>query len=276
MAKFVIISVGCAWIGISLCIYFYQSRLIFHPTRELTTTPTDQGLTYVDAAIPTADGELLHAWFIPHAAASASVLFLHGNGGNISDRPLTLARLHAMGLNVLMLDYRGYGQSTGVPSARGTFADARAGWNYLIEEQDVHPNSIIIYGRSLGGAVAIELASQTNPRAVIVESTFTSIAAMASDIYPYLPTRMLLRHKYPSIDTITRIKAPLFIAHSDEDDLIPRQHGQRLFQVAPEPKQFYRLVGSHNEAFAASGEAYYDALKQFVDRSHGDSVIDGR
>ncbi len=276
MAKFLIISVSCAWIGISLFVYFYQSRLIFFPRQELTATPTDQGLAYVDVAIPTTDGEVLHAWFVPHPAASASVLFLHGNGGNISDRPLTLARLHEMELNVLMLDYRGYGRSTGKPSAQGTFLDAQAGWNYLINEHNEHPDNIVVYGRSLGGAVAVELASRTNPRALIIESTFTSIADMASDIYPYLPTRMLLRHKYPSIKTIARISAPLLIAHSADDELIPPQHGQRLFEVAPEPKQFYRLVGSHNQAFIASGQMYYDTLSQFIHRAGDDSVIDDR
>lgn len=274
MAKFLMISVSCAWIGIAVFVYFYQSRLIFLPNKELTTTPTDQGLAYVDVAIPTTDGEVLHAWFVPYPTASASVLFLHGNGGNISDRLLTLARLHEMQLNVLMLDYRGYGRSTGKPSAQGTFLDAQAGWNYLINEQDEQRDNIVVYGRSLGGAVAVELASRMRPRALIIESTFTSIADMASDIYPYLPTRMLLRHKYPSIKTIVRISVPLLVAHSTDDELIPLRHGQRLFEVAPEPKQFYRLVGSHNQAFTASGQTYYDTLSQFIHGAGDDSVID--
>ncbi len=276
MAKFLIISISCAWIGVSVFVYFYQSRLIFHPTHDLSTTPIDQGLAYADVTIPTADGEMLHSWFIPHATARASVLFLHGNGGNISDRPTTLARLHEMQLNVLMLDYRGYGRSTGEPAAQGTFLDAQAGWDYLINEQNQLPDNIVIYGRSLGGAVAIELASRTHPRAVIIESTFTSTADIASDIYPYLPTRILLRHEYPSIKTIAHISAPLLIAHSADDELIPPKHGQRLFEVAPEPKQFYRLVGSHNQAFIASGQSYYDALSEFIQRSGGSSVIDDR
>ncbi|MFP6681886.1 MAG: alpha/beta hydrolase [Gammaproteobacteria bacterium] len=274
MTKFLMISISCAWIGIAVFVYFYQSRLIFLPNKELTTTPADLGLAYVDVAIPTTDGEVLHAWFVPHPTASASVLFLHGNGGNISDRLLTLARLHEMQLNVLMLDYRGYGRSTGKPSAQGTFLDAQAGWNYLINEQDEQRDNIVVYGRSLGGAVAVELASRMRPRALIIESTFTSIADMASDIYPYLPTRMLLRHKYPSIKTIVRISVPLLVAHSTDDELIPLRHGQRLFEVAPEPKQFYRLVGSHNQAFTESGQMYYNTLSQFIHGAGDDSVID--
>jgi len=274
MVKFLIISVSCAWLGVSLFIYFYQTRLIFQPSQELTSTPADQGLAYVDAAIRTRDGVMLHGWFVPHTTPSGTVLFLHGNAGNISDRPLTLARLHEMRLNVLMLDYRGYGHSRGSPSAQGTFADARAAWDYLINYQDLQPSEIIIYGRSLGGAVAIELGSHTQPRAVIIESTFTSIADMAADIYPYVPTRLLLRHKYPSIETLATINSPVFIAHSEDDELIPPSHGQRLLQLAAEPKQFYRLTGSHNQAFVESGQVYYDALRQFIDRTRSDPGID--
>ena len=265
MMKFLIISASCAWLGVMLFVYFYQACLIFQPTRELLTTPADQGLAYVDATITSADGESLHAWFVPHPEARATVLFLHGNAGNISDRPLTLTHLHAMQLNVLLLDYRGYGRSSGIPSARGTLADARAAWDYLITEQNQNDSDIVIYGRSLGGAVAIALASRTNPLAVVVESTFTSLASMASDIYPFLPTRLLLRHRYPSVQSIAEISSPVLVAHSDNDELIPPSHGQRLFQSAAAPKQFYRLNGSHNEAFIASGQPYYDAIAHFID-----------
>ena len=274
MLKFLVISVSCAWLGVALLIYFYQARLIFHPTRELTASPADQGLAYVDAAIPSADGETLHGWFVPHPQAAGSVLFLHGNAGNISDRPLTLKLLHAMNLNVLLLDYRGYGRSSGQPSALGTFADARAAWDYLIREQNQNDRDIIIYGRSLGGAVAIELASHTTPRAVIVESTFTSLADMAADVYPYLPTRLLLRHRYPTIKTITQLKVPLLIAHSDDDELIPPQHGQRLFEAATSPKQFYRLSGSHNQAFIETGQTYYEAMQRFIVATRTIGAID--
>ncbi len=274
MLKFLTISVACAWVGVSLLIYFYQARLIFHPTRELTTTPADQGLAYVDAAIGSTDGETLHGWFVPHPRAAGTVLFLHGNAGNISDRPLTLERLHAMGLNVLMLDYRGYGRSTGQPSAKGTIVDARAAWHYLIQEQNQRAKDIIIYGRSLGGAVAIELASQTSPRAVIVESTFTSLSDMAADIYPYLPTRLLLRHRYPSVTTIAKLEAPLLIVHSDDDELIPPQHGQRLFDAATPPKQFYRLTGSHNRAFIEAGDTYYETMQRFIVATQTSATID--
>ena len=156
-------------------------------------------------------------------------------------------------------------RSSGIRSARGTLADARAAWDYLITEQNQNDSDIVIYGRSLGGAVAIALASRTNPLAVVVESTFTSLASMASDIYPFLPTRLLLRHRYPSVQSIAEISSPVLVAHSDNDELIPPSHGQRLFQSAAAPKQFYRLNGSHNEAFIASGQPYDDAIAHFID-----------
>ena len=274
MGKTLIISVSCAWLSLAAWVYFYQSRLIFLPATELTATPADQGLAYEDATIQTADGERLHGWFVPHPAATGTVLFLHGNAGNISDRPLTLARLHELRLNVLMLDYRGYGSSSGRPSVPGTFADASAAWRYLTIDRGQRPSDIIIYGRSLGGAVAIELASRIQPRAVIIESSFSSLREMASEIYPYLPIRLLLRHEYPSSETIKRLTAPVLIAHSEDDELIPFHHGQRLLDNAPIAKRFYRLSGSHNQSFVQSGTPYYRALGDFIDAARVDPVID--
>jgi uncharacterized protein len=264
MVKILIISVGCAWLVLALFAYLFQHHLLFQPTRELGPTPAAQGLAYEDVTIASADGERLHAWFIPHPSAAATVLFLHGNAGNISDRPLTIARLHDLELSVLMLDYRGYGRSSGHPSERGTYADASAAWRYLIIERKQDPGDVIIYGRSLGGAIAIELASRTTPRAVIVESTFSSIADIADEIYPYLPTRLLLRYEYPSSETIKRLTAPVLIAHSEDDEMIPFGQGQLLLHNAPAPKRFYRLRGSHNQAFVQSGQSYYRAIEQFI------------
>jgi len=273
MAKFLIISVSCAWLGVVAWVYFHQSRLVFLPTSKLIATPADQGLAYEDVTIRTADSEQLHGWFVPHPTATGTVLFLHGNAGNISDRPVTLARLHELRLNVLMLDYRGYGLSSGRPSVPGTFTDASAAWRYLTIDRGKQPSDIILYGRSLGGAVAIELASRVRPRAVIIESSFSSLGAMAAEIYPYLPIRVLLRHEYPSSETIKRLTAPVFIAHSEDDELIPFHHGQRLLDNAPMPKRFYRLRGSHNQAFVQSGAPYYRALGEFIDAADGDSVL---
>ncbi len=274
MVKLLIISVSCAWLGVALLVYLLQTQLIFRPTRALHATPAALGLGFEDAYIPTADGQRLHAWFVPHTAASATVLFFHGNAGNIADRLTTVARLHELGLNVLMLEYRGYGLSSGRPSERGTYADATGAWRYLTVERQHQPSDIIIYGRPLGGAVAIELASRTAPRALIAESTFTSVADIAAEIYPYLPTRLLLRYEYPSVDHIQRVSAPILIAHSEDDELIPFRHGQRLLHSAPDPKRFYRLRGSHNEAFVRSGHAYYRFLDQFVGRAATDGSHD--
>ncbi len=264
MLKTLVISAACGWLALAAYVYFWQSRLVFHPTRELATNPGEHGYTYRDVLLDTADGVRIHAWHVSQPDAVVTVLFFHGNAGTIADRPLTLERLHELGANVLMVDYRGYGNSGGSPDERGTYADASAAWDYLTGTAGIAPGDIVIYGRSLGGAVALELATRVVPRAIIVESTFSSLADMAREHYPYLPTGLLLRFKYPSVDHIRRIRAPILIAHSGEDALIPIAQAERLVAAAPAPKQFYRLRGGHNEAFVQAGQAYYDVLGEFI------------
>jgi len=261
--KFLLLTVLGAGIAGALLLYFFQGRLLYHPSRTLHTDPGSQGLPFEDVTIETADAVRLHAWFVPHSTPVGTVLFLHGNGGNIADRPLTIAVLHGLGLAVLILDYRGYGASEGSPSERGTYADAEAAWKYLIVTRGVPPHDVIIYGRSLGGAVALELAAHNRPRAVIIESTFTSLAAIAREIYPFLPGA-LVRYKYQSIDFIKRLNAPVLVAHSEDDEMIPFAHGEALYRNAPDPKQFFRLRGKHNEAFVSAGEKYYATLGAFI------------
>lgn len=264
MLKTLVISAACGWLALAAYVYFWQARLVFHPSRQLSTNPGERGYDYRDVLLDTADGVRIHAWHVTQADASVTVLFFHGNAGTIADRPLTLARLHEFGANVLMVDYRGYGNSEGSPDELGTYADARAAWSYLTETARVAPADIVIYGRSLGGAVALELATRVVPRAIIVESTFSSLADMAREHYPYLPTGLLLRFKYPNAEQIKRVRAPILVAHSDDDALIPIAQAERLFAAAPEPKQFYRLRGGHNDAFVHAGQAYYDVLGTFI------------
>jgi fermentation-respiration switch protein FrsA (DUF1100 family) len=262
--KMIVFAAVCGCVAVLLYYYTAQGRLIYHPSGLLRSTPADHGYAYEDIALVTADAVRLHAWYIPHPQAHGSVLFLHGNAGNIADRPLTLARLHEFGFNVLMLDYRGYGRSEGKPSELGTYADARAAWDFLTAQRNIAPRDIIVYGRSLGGAVALELATSTAPRAVVVESTFTSLTAMARELYPYLPGSLLLKFKYPSIDYVKRLTAPVLVAHSEDDELIPFAHGLALYEQAVQPKHFYRMTGTHNDAFVRSGTAYYAVLADFM------------
>jgi hypothetical protein len=192
------------------------------------------------------------------------VLFFHGNAGNISHRLDSLSVFHRLGFNTLIFDYRGYGQSEGSPSEDGIYRDAEAALTYLREDRGIPLKTIVYFGRSLGGSVAAWLAARTSPGALIVESSFTSAPDMAAQLYPLLPARMLTRLRYNTLEYLTRVTCPVLIIHSAEDEIIPFQHGQRLFAAAPEPKRFLEIHGDHNMGFLNSGPRYEQGLQEFL------------
>ena len=247
-----------------LLIYALQDRLVYFPTRELEATPRTLGVEYEDVWLRTEDGVRLHGWFVATPAARATVLFFHGNGGNISHRLGRIGIFRQLGLNVLLFDYRGYGRSDGAPSEQGTYRDARAAWRYLTETRGLSPSTIILYGESLGGAVATHLAAAQAPRAVVVESSFSSMVDLGAEVYPWLPVRWISRYVYPSARNLARIHAPVLIIHSRDDEIIPFRHGQALFAAAHEPKEFLEIRGGHNEGPLASGAHYLRGLEGFL------------
>jgi len=256
----------------ALYLFIMQPRLLYYPEipgRELEATPADIGLAYEDVTLQTSDDLRLHAWFIPVQNPRATVLFCHGNAGNISHRLDSIRLLHSLGLQVLIFDYRGYGKSEGRPSEPGSYRDVDAAWHYLRQERGLADTGIIIFGRSLGAAVAADLASRTRPAAVILESAFTSVPDMAAGIYPWLPVRLLSRYRYDNLAKVARIDRPLLLVHSRQDEIIPFAHGERLFDRAREPKQFLALAGGHNDAFLTSRKAYTLGLKSFLDTHLG-------
>jgi hypothetical protein len=269
--------------GFSLMLYILQDRLVFlphMPGRELDTTPKSLGFEYEDAWIDTEDGERLHGWFVPtdDDRARGTLLFFHGNAGNISHRMESLLIFNRLGLNVLMVDYRGYGQSSGKAGERGTYADARASWDYLVKQRGIAQEDIVIFGRSLGAAVGAWLASQPDvkPAGVIIESSFSSGMDMGKRLYPVLPVRLITRIRYPVKDYVTRIQAPVLVAHSRHDEIIPFDMGQTVFEAALEPKSFLEMQGDHNAGFWISRETYVPALDEFFTRilSRGSKVKD--
>ncbi len=260
----VVASIAVGYLLVMTVILILQSKLFYYPKNDIWATPEDMGLTYENVMFSTEDDIALNGWFVPSEQAKLTVLFFHGNAGNISDRLQTLQLLNELGLNVFIFDYRGYGQSEGRPSEQGTYEDGLAAWNYLTAERGIADSSIVIMGRSLGGSIASWVSARQRPAAAVIESTFTSAADIGSDLYPWLPVRWMIKYEYNTIENLKQIQAPLFMAHSRTDQIIPFHHGQKLFEVANEPKMFVELVGLHGSAYLETGPRYREELQQFL------------
>jgi fermentation-respiration switch protein FrsA (DUF1100 family) len=265
------IMAAIAYGAVALVIFIAQPGLIYYPEtgRHIIAAPDYVGLAYQPIEISTADGETLHGWFVPAPAAKGTMLFFHGNAGNISHRMEYLLMFHRLGYNTFIFDYRGYGQSSGSPSEFGTYLDAQSAWRYLTEAKGIPPASIVLFGESLGGAVAAWLAMNEKPGALVLVSVFTSVPDMAAKIYPFLPVRLLSRFDYNTIEYLQSVTCPVFVAHSPQDDIVPFAHGLALYQAAPEPKQFLELQGGHNSGFIFMQEDWMKVLGKFIDTSLG-------
>jgi len=260
-----LITATMVYLALAALLYVSQPRMIYFPVREVSVTPKAQGLEFESVSLTTEDGVTLDGWFLPAPAARGTLLFLHGNAGNISHRLDSLEIFHRLGLSTLIIDYRGYGRSDGKPSEAGTYMDAAAAWRYLVKQRGIAPNHIVVFGRSLGGAVAVWLATRETPGALILESSFTSVPDFASEIYPWLPVRWLSRFRYDAQAGLPSVTCPVLIVHSREDDIIPIEHGRRLYRAANAPKQFLEIHGDHNTGFLVSREDYVAGLTRFLD-----------
>ena len=260
----IVIAIASAYIVFVTLLFFFQSHYVYYPERGLSDDPGTIGLDFEHVYFETTDGVKLFGWLIPNERARGVLLFCHGNAGNISHRLESIQIFHRLGLDILIFDYRGYGQSEGTPTEHGTYRDAEAAWRYLIEERQINPNEVVVFGRSLGGAVASWLAQSQTPGALILESTFTSLPDIAATVYPYVPVRLLLRFKYNTAEYLARINCPVLIVHSRDDEIMPFSHGWRLFEMAKEPKKFLEITGTHNEGFITSGRHYEDGLNTFI------------
>ena len=255
----------------------FERSLIFFPTRypdgewDPQAVTRGSGCVIEDCFFEAADGVRLHGWLCRRGAASkggeveATVLWFHGNAGNLSDRADLLLQLEThLPAQVMIIDYRGYGRSGGRPSEAGLYRDARAAWRYLVEERGVEPKKIVVFGKSLGGAVAIDLATAVEPAGLIVESSFTSVPAMAAHHFPFVP-RFLLRTRMDSLSKIRSIDCPKLFVHSRADEVVPFTLGRELYETAAEPKFFLEIEGAgHNETSLVGGSAYFKALSEFV------------
>lgn len=257
------------YLALLLFVYFSQASLLYLPdvpTRALTASPRTLGLEFEELSIRSDDGVRLHGWYVPAVPARGTLLFFHGNAGNISHRLDSIRIFHDLGLSVLIFDYRGYGQSEGVPDESGLQRDALAAWRYLVDEQRVTPARIVLFGRSLGASLAAWLATRETPGALIVESAFTSVPDMAAELYWWLPARRLARFRHATQEYIGQVASPVLVVHSPDDEIIPYRHAQAILAAAREPKTLLQLRGGHNDGFILSGADYTRGLGGFLDR----------
>ena len=242
-----------------------MGALLYFPSRTLLESPRDAGLEFEELAIDTKDGERLHGWWVSTSQSrpAGHLLFFHGNAGNIGDRVLLADLLASAGFDLLLFDYRGYGRSTGKPTERGTYLDARAAGGAMVARADCDPARVVYLGESLGAAVAAELAQSSPPRALILQSPFTSLRDVARRHYP-LP-RFLIPDAYPTLRRIRSIGAPLLVLHGDGDTIVPVSHGRKLFEAASPPKHLHVFPGlGHNDLLRA-GSRYGEVITKWID-----------
>lgn len=269
----IIIRLALAVVALVLLLRLIENRLVFYPQKIPSGTPLPSlpGFPFEECWIQTSDHVRLNGWFIAQTGnpdwAHTYLLYLHGNGGSLFGREDRLALLAEQHLRILAIDYRGYGKSEGKPDEEGVYRDASAAYEWLIRQQGVDPRSLILFGESLGSAVAIELALSHPCAGIILEAPFTSFVDMGKIAIPFLPRFIyrFLKNDWNSIGRIGRIDVPKFIMHGDRDRVIPFAQGQRLFESAREPKSFYRIPGAdHLESFDRGGPALMDRLNEFI------------
>ncbi len=244
-----------------------EDRFIYHPSSDIVQTPLEVGLPFEDLYFSTSDGVRLHGWFIPHASARATVVWFHGNAGNISHRVENIKLLHdKVRVNIFIFDYRGYGRSAGSASEQGIYEDSVAALTLVQNRLGVEAKNLILFGQSLGAAVATEMAGRCRCQGLILEAPFTSIRDMAKTVFPFLPVGLLLQTKFDVVETIARVNVPLLVLHGDRDDVVPFEQGRKVFSTAHAPKEFYTIAGAtHNDTYRVGGDAYFERLRVFIE-----------
>ncbi len=270
-AVYLILWILAIYTAIGVYLYAFQNRFVYFPnipSRDLMAQPDEFGLPFEEQRFVTPDGVELHGWYIHAESPRGVVLFFHGNAGNISHRFDSIAVWRELGYDVFIFDYRGYGLSDGKPSEQGTYLDGQAAWDLLVQERGIDPRAIVVFGRSLGAAIATHTAAANRPAVLVLESAFSSVKDMAGHYYPWLPVRWIARLHYDTGKKISAVEAPVLVIHSSDDEIIPVRFGQKVFESAAQPKEFLEIFGDHNAGFLLSGSRYRDGLKSFVDKYH--------
>ena len=251
-------------------------RLIFKPERgkhDFKKPEFPDSVSHEHIFVTTPDGERLHGWLVGREHNQGLVLICHGNRGSIAGREDTALFYLELGLDVCLFDYRGYGRSTGSPSEQGTYTDVDAVWHYLTTERGYNPGDVALLGRSLGAAIAAHLASHAVPRAVILESTFSTLHDLATELYPLLKSLFNVHIKYNTLEKIPRIRAPLLLVHSSNDELIGIHHGHALQTAAPTGTELIEISGRHRDGFVTSKSTYLPAVERFLEQHPPTTLI---
>lgn len=242
---------------------YIERRSIYFPMKDVISNPASVGLAYEEVYFDTPDYKRLNGWYIANDKAKFTIIFCHGNAGNISHRLEKILIFYNLGLNIFIFDYRGYGKSIGVPSESGLYEDAGAAYNYLTKEREISKDSIILYGESIGGAVAIDLARRNKVGGLITEETLSSVKDMSYIAFPFIPY-FIFSSRFDSVSKIKDIACPKLVIHSIDDEIVPFRLGEKLFDAAMPPKEFLKIKGSHNTAFLESREEYVSGIKTFI------------
>ncbi|MFP4026190.1 MAG: alpha/beta hydrolase [Candidatus Brocadiia bacterium] len=256
------------YVSFIIMILLFEPRFIYHPSRKPAVPWEEPGITVEDCWLKTEDGWKLHGWWLEATEEAPTLLAFHGNAGNLTHRVEYLHLLRRKGFNVLMIDYRGYGQSQGHPSETGLYKDAKAAYKYLTEEKKIAPGRIIAFGRSLGTAVALNLALSEPVVAVILESPFASAKVMAKKMIPFVPVSRFIRSDFDNAGRVSELEKPILVIHGDRDRVVPFEQGRAVFEATKEPKEFYRIGGAgHNDTYQVGGKVYFDRLMSFCRES---------
>ena len=261
--RYILLFLFSLMVAVSVYYTLNQSNYIYFPDSETSSTPEEIGLEYEEVTLQTEDGVRITGWFVPEEENRFIILFCHGNAGNISHRLDFLKMFNRLGLSTFIFDYRGYGESEGSPTEEGTYLDAETAYEYLVRERGIHPLQIIVMGRSLGGPIASYIASRYPVRALIVESSFTSIKDLAP-IHMLIPAKFFSKFSYETREYIKNTNVPIIIIHSRDDEIIPFSHGEKLYQAAKGEKKFVEIQGTHSNGYMQSYEKYMEKLNSFI------------
>lgn len=261
--KFLLIPVIFIILFIAGVRYIERNSLYF-PMRELTVTPEIVGIKYEDIYFKTSDNKKLNGWFIPNDNPRFTVIFAHGNAGNIGHRVEKIKLLCDIGVSVFIFDYRGYGRSEGRASEKGFYMDIEAAYGYIVKTRKISEDSVILYGESIGGGPVINLATKARVRGLITEEAFSSVRDMAKFAYPVLPA-FIFSSKFDSLSRIKEVECAKLIIHSVDDEIVPFSLGEKLYAAAKPPKKFLKIRGSHNTAFFDSHEQFAKEIKAWLD-----------